>query len=455
MIVLLAAGCDDGWHEGDPVDRAVTGWRLVPSLDESRFAVTLEPRKIHRNEQGVLTLNYETSLVGPTVAVENGEPYAELEIGATETRVGATRAWLLQTDVTHWDHTFPSEAPPSAPFVRGWLVDRATLAMAAPVVFTPPIDVATLIGDTLFDLPRAGRSDIARDIVLRRRTDDGGAVLLHSARGFNVATCARADGLAIAYSGEDGETHLASARAATDWVVSDVVLTGVAFDPRFATCSDNATHVALFIGTGVLVVATDSGAPLYQAHGATPPAMLSRDGAALVAERADDRHLVHATATGMRSLGVVAADAPTQNPVRAGDLAMFELELAVAVIDLANGMVGTQVPALDTISMYPYEMVALGDRFVVQQMTHYEDELVSLVVVDMTSSRSLPLPAMRWAPSLQAPARGQIYVKAYDGMDADAMPYLYAIDPTTGEQRSGGLLPLCDETMVLDERGCR
>ena len=129
VLAALSSGCfDDGWHEGDPVDRAVTAWRVVPSLDETRDAIMLEPRKIHRDEQGVLTLGHQTRLVGPTIAVEHDETMATFDVGAMELEVGATRAWLLHSEVISWEHVTPSEAPPQRPLVRGTQIDRATFA---------------------------------------------------------------------------------------------------------------------------------------------------------------------------------------------------------------------------------------------------------------------------------------------------------------------------------------
>src|SRR5262245_57470642 len=90
--LMIAAGCDDGWHDGDPVDRAVTGWRLVPALDDTRVAITLEPRKTHRYEQGVLTTGRSSRLVGPSIVVENDQPIATLEVGTTEVARGTKRS---------------------------------------------------------------------------------------------------------------------------------------------------------------------------------------------------------------------------------------------------------------------------------------------------------------------------------------------------------------------------
>ncbi len=458
-LAAFCSGCfDDGWHEGDPVDRAVTGWRVVPSLDETRDAILLEPRKIHRDEQGVLTLGHETRLVGPTIAVENGETMATFDVGAMEVEIGDTRAWLLHSDVTSWEHLTPAEGPPQRPLVRGTKIDRATFGRSASVAFVPPIEVPRMLGDTLFDLPAMGRSDVARDVQVRRRTDDGAATVLHAGRGFGVVTCTGATGVAVVYAGEDAMTHAVSVRddGAGGWSVREATLAGVEFDPRFANCDADASHVALFVGTGMAVYAIDTATEAYTAVGATPPARLSSDGAALTAVRDSDRSLVHATASGVRTLAAIAAKQPA-SPPRVGDLAIFELEAALVVVDLASGTLGPRIEAIRT-SMFPFEMEAVGDRFVVQLSTccetTWQNELAQLFVVDATAATPVPLPDARWSPSL-VPADGTFYVKGYDTDADDAVPYLAVYDVATLTQRRVEPLPLCDDTLVLEERGCR
>jgi hypothetical protein len=460
IAAALCSGCfDDGWHEGDPVDRAVTAWQVIPSLDESRAAIALEPRKIHRDEQGVLTLGYQTTLVGPTIAVENGETVATFETGAMDVAVGTTRAWLFRSDITSWEHDFPAEGPPDAPIVRGTRIDRATFARSAPVTFAPPIEVPRMLGDALLDLPTMGRSDVVRDVQVRHRTDDGGATVLHSGRGFGVVTCTGTTGVAVVYAGDDGATHAVSVRSdgAGGWTVRDTTLSGVEFDPRFATCDADASHIALFVGTGMAVYAIDTGTEAYAAIGATPPARLSNDGAALTAVRDSDRSLVHATASGMRALGAISAESP-ESPARAGDLAMFELEAALVVVDLPTGTLGPRVLAIRT-TMYPYEMKAVGDRFVVEISncceTTWQDELTQLMVVDATTATPLPLPDARWSPDLVVPDDRTFYLKVYDSSEDTAVPWLASYDATTFSQQRVEELPLCDETLVLEERGCR
>src|SRR5688572_12997546 len=112
-LVLALSACDDGWHEGEPVDRAFTSWSLIPSADEQRFAMTLEPRLIHRDEQGVLTLGYRSALAGPPIAVDaDGAELATLDRGTIDVELGDTRAWLMHADLTDWDHMYPVASPP-------------------------------------------------------------------------------------------------------------------------------------------------------------------------------------------------------------------------------------------------------------------------------------------------------------------------------------------------------
>lgn len=459
--ISFAAACHDhGWHEGDPVDRAVTGWRLLPSLDEARVAVTLEPRKIHRDEQGVLVLGHETRLVGPSVVVENDVPFATLGVGATDVEVGATRAWVLQSTVDAWEHLFPSEAPPRAPVIRGTIVDRATFAMSPPVTFDPPIEIPLVVGDTLFDLPARGSSDIARDVVLRRRTDDGGAVVVHAGRGFGVATCTRGDGIAIAYKREDGALQLVAVRpdALGGWSMNEATFAGVQFDPRGAACSDGAAHVALVLPTGLSVFSIETATQIIDAAGTTPPAVLRPDGLAIVSVRASDRMLMFVDDTGATSLGEVSAKNP-EMPQRTGNLAMFELESSLVVVDLATGTLGARVPALRT-TMYPYEMIAWRDRFIVQQSSccqaaYQDDRIENLLVVDRTTTTALPVPAASWSAELLVPAQDRLYLRTYDSADADGTPWLVTIDPAAQAILTEEPLPLCDETTVLEERGCR
>lgn len=172
--VLALGACDDGWHEGEPVDRALTSWHAIPSADESRLAMTLEPRHIHRDEQGVLVLGHKTTLAGPSLAIEiEGAPLTTLARGTSDVARGDTRAWLMQTELTEWDHAFPTASPPRAPLVRSTLLDLATFAASPSVALSPPIDIPVVVGDELFDVPASGASDIARSMYIRLRNDDG------------------------------------------------------------------------------------------------------------------------------------------------------------------------------------------------------------------------------------------------------------------------------------------
>jgi hypothetical protein len=365
---------------------------------------------------------------------------------------------LLQTELAYWEHSFPSAAPPGAPLVLGTPIDRATLAIGAPVMFEPPIDAPVMLGDVLFDLPVSGTSDVARDVVIRRRAFDGTATVVHTGRGFGVATCTRGDGFVIAYTREGGALSLVSVRddGASDFAIGETTVEAFAFDPLAIACSDHAAHVALVVPTGVALVDVTTGQVKLTVEGVRPPMVVSRDGSALVAARTTDRMLVAATAAGVTPLDRIVAKSGAP-PARIGDLAMFELEAALVVVDVGRGTVGTVIPAI-RMTMYPYEMVAWRDRFIVQLSTccetDYEDHIEQLLLVDATTATPLPLPSSRYSPKL-VPSGSRLYVRSYDTNTDDAQARLSAIDPAARALLSEEPLPLCDETAVLEERGCR
>jgi len=453
-VLLVTACVDDGWHEGDPVDRAVTAWRMMPALDDTRVAISLEPRKIHRDEHGVITSGFATSVVGPSIAVEDDAAFASLGTGAGEVRVGATRNWLLQTDLTYWEHQTPSSSPPRTPFVLATLVDRATLAMTT-VPLSPPIEIPALVGDTMFDVSPGGFSDIERDIVIRRREIDGSATTLHSGRGFASASCTRVGGVIVVYQQPSGDLHVVS--VTDDSTVTQATLPGLHFDPLGFACNDAATHVAVMEATGATLIDVAAGMKLFHAPDLQPPMVISMAGTSMVAARGADRHLVYADAQGTKDLGIVSPKSP-EPAVFTGDLAMFELETAVAVVDVARGVVGTTIPAIRDY-MYPFEMKRWRDKFVVQLSTFdgatYTDMIEQMYVVDFTAATPLPLPESRYSPSLQLPGTSTLYVKGYDGTEDTALPHLTAIDLASGSVLSDELLPLCTDEVVLEERGCR
>jgi hypothetical protein len=440
----------------------VTGWRLVPSVGEDRFAVTLEPRKIHREEHGVLTLGYGTYVVGPSIAVEGDASIATFATGATEVRLGATHAWVLQTEVIWWDHTFPTESPPVSPFVLGHRFDRASFAVAPPVTFSPPIERPVMIGDALFDMPVLGTSDIERDLAIRVRAADGGATVLHAGRGFAATGCARSGGLVLAYQLLAGDTRVVSVRpdGVGGWRTVEATLPGIRFDPFNVACNEAATHVALRVETGITLVDADTGTVVVHVNGAQFPAVVRSDGTALVAARTADRMLVFADAAASVPLGVISATSPTP-PARAGELAMFELDASLAVIDVRTGAVATTVPAIRE-HMQPFEMLAWRGReaFVVQLSAYdysltYQDQLQQLMVVDATGITPLPLPDARFSPGLQLPGESRLYIRAYDGHEDDATARLISLDLATAAVVDDVALPLCDDTEVLEDRGCR
>jgi len=450
--IAFVAACDDGWHEGEPIDRSVTGVALIPGADATHVAIALEPRKITRHEHGVLTLGYGTQIVGPTIAVDptSGATIGTFVLGATKVVIGATRAWLLQSDVTAWEHTFPSEAPPRAPFVRATVIDRATLGAGGGVALAPPIETAVAIGDELFDLPVGGASDAERDIAIRVRADDGSASVLHAGRGFGAAACARGGGVLVVYQRGDGALVAVTVAAATH-ETREATFAGLKFDPLAIACDDSASRAAVVTLAGVAVLDVAASQVQLEVPDAGAPFALAGDGTAVVATRRGDRVLVYGAASGVTATPLVGYE-HAQAPVVVGDVAVFELADALQVFDLATGATTATISTAHDV----FELRGSAAGVIVQMSSYesspdYRDLLTRLAVIDEAGVHDLALPAANIDPHVFAVAGDHLYMKSYAGDD----PRVAGFDLAIRAQVLDVALPLCDEAAVLEARGCR
>jgi hypothetical protein len=450
--IAFVAGCDDGWHAGDPIDRSVTGVALIPGADATRVAIALEPRKITRHEHGVLTLGFSTQIVGPTLAVDptSDAPIGTFALGATKVVIGATRAWVLQSDVTAWEHTFPSEAPPRAPFVHATVLDRATLAAGAGAALAPPIETAVAIGDELFDLPVTGASDAERDIAIRVRADDGSAGVLHAGRGFGAVACAREAGVLVAYQRGDGALVAVTVAAATH-ATREATFAAMKFDPLAIACDAGASRAAVVTPAGVAVLDVATSQVQLDVPDAGAPFALAADGTAVVATRRGDRVLVHGAAGGVTATTLVGYE-HAQAPAVVGDVGVFELADALQAIDLATGTTTTTISTAHSIFELrgsPAGVIVLVSSY--DNSPDYRDLLTRLALIDEAGVHDLPLPAANIDPHVFAVAGDHLYMKSYAGDD----PRIAGFDLATRAQVLDVALPLCDEAAVLEARGCR
>ncbi len=99
------------------------------------------------------------------------------------------------------------------------------------VVFDPPITVPVAIGDALLDLPVSGASDTPRDVTIRLRTDDGGAMELFGGTAFGAVTCVRGNGVALAYAAGTGALVSVRGDGAGGWLVRESMMADIQFDP--------------------------------------------------------------------------------------------------------------------------------------------------------------------------------------------------------------------------------
>ena len=462
--ICALAACDSGWHEGDPIDRASTTWRLIPATDGQRAVVTLEPRKIHRNENGVLTTGYSTMIVGPTIAVglDDDATVATFEAGATHGVIGATRAWILQSSLRQWNHTAPGSGTPDAPLVRSTVFDRTTLVAEPTITLSPPIETPIAVGDALLDVSPSGASDAERDLFVRLREPDGTATVLHTGRGFASATCARGDGLVFAYQISADTLKLVSVRDTGTWQVTEATFPSARFDPLAIACDATLAHVALVLTSGVSVFDIAGGVVTLAVPGTHGPLALRGDGLAVVATRASDRALVFADSGGAVATRFITHERPLSPPVVVDDLAMFHLTDSLQTIDLLTGAAGPVVPRLDPDPEDYYGPFELrpwraGNAIVVQQSryidTDYADHLGRISIVARDGVASLPITG-DFSDPLPSLADGpRLYVKAYAPEADDPTVLVYDLPTRTLAYET--MLPLCDEAAVLEERGCR
>lgn len=463
--ICVIAACDDGWHEGDPIDRAFTTWRLIPSTDDQRAAVMLEPRKIHRHEQGVLTTGYSTTIVGPPIAVglvDDGA-LATFGEGAMTGVVGASRAWILQSDVVQWDHVAPSSGTPDAPLVRATIFDRATFATQPTVTLAPPIETPLAVGDALLDLSPSGAADAERDLFVRVREPDGTATALFAGRGFSSAACLlHGVGAVLAFQVGADTLKVVSVRDTGTWQVTEATFPGVRFDPHAIACDATGDHVALVQATGVSVFDLAAGTVALSIPGAKSPLALRGDGLAVVATRTSDRALVFADAGGTVATSFISHERPLSQPVVIDDLAMFHLTDSLQAIDLTTGEPGPTVPRLDPDpdDYYgPFELKPWrdGNAIVVVQSryidTDYADHLGRVSVVARSGVTDLPITGDFSSPLASLADGSRLYIRAYAPEAADPSVLVYDLPARTLAFET--MLPLCDEAAVLEERGCR
>jgi hypothetical protein len=463
--ICAIAACDSGWHEGDPIDRASTTWRLIPALDGERAVVTLEPRKIHRHESGVLTTGYSTTIVGPTIAVGlvDDATVATFAAGATHGVIGATRAWILQSNLRTWEHQPPSSGTPDSPLVQSTVLDRATFATGPTVTLTPSIETPVAIGDALLDVSASGVSDAERDLFVRLREPDGTATLLYAGRGFSSASCARAGGLVLAYQVGADTLKLVSVRDTGTWQITEATFPSARFDPLAIACDATLEHAGLVLPTGVSVFDIPGGVVTLAVPGTRAPLTLRGDGLAVVSTRASDRALVFADAAGPVTTSFIAHERPLSPPVVVDDLAMFHVTDSLQTIDLLTGAPGPVVPRLDPDpdeDYYgPFELRPwrAGGAIVVQQSryidTDYADHLGRIAIVTRGGVTSLPITGDFADPVPSLADGSRLYVKAYAPEADDPTVLVYDLPTQTLVYET--MLPLCDEAAVLEERGCR
>lgn len=432
-LAIVCAACSDGWHEDSPVDQGHTRYHAIASTDGAELAFVLEPRFVHRNEHGVLITGYTIRLTGPTVVVA-GDTVTPLVVGRAKLVHSATRAWVLQQAGDQWDTEVPAFDPLPVPYVHAAIVDRATFAVGAQAMLDPPIDTPLVIGDELFDVPASGASDVERDLVVRRRADDGSATVLHAGHGFGSSVCTSA----FVYQAAPDTVRIVALPAATTGDLAGIHLVDIACaGDRIAIeavgVDDHAPRVVLYDLATQQATAT--------LPDLTGPLALRSDGAAVIAIR-PDRTIVLATAHDEASLGLVATTLPA-TPVVVGDQALIEGKDDVHVIDLAVGGVG---PGLGTLDTLPW---AAANGFVRLRDTY--PMLTSLAIATAAGTTELPLPDERSLASLLITAGERLYVVA--SAAEDASPVVIAYD--THAILASEPLPLCDAASVLAGGPCR
>ena len=266
----------------------------------------------------------------------------------------------------------------------------------------------------------------------------------------------------LAYQVGADTLKVVSVRDTGSWEVTEATFPGARFDPHAIACNATLDHVALVLATGVSVFDIAGQTVALTVPAAGSPLAVRDDGLAVVATRTSDRALVFADAEGVVATSFIGHESPQSQPVVVDDLAMFHVTDSLQTIDLRTGEPGPVVPRLDPgpDDYYgPFELKPWrdGNAIVVVQSryiaTDYADHLGRLSIVARAGATSLPITGDFSDPLASLADGSRLDLKAY-APEAE-VPSVLVYDLPTRTFAFETFLPLCDETAVMEERGCR
>lgn len=444
MCAVLAA-CSSDETPDDRVE-AATSVQIVPGLGD-RVLLTLQPWTSTRlaSEDPPYYAEYLHKIVGPTLGVDlDGTRRATFARGTSELVIGATRAWLVQSDRTTRDTRYaPVEYPTS--FVTAATIDRATLDVVATTTFSPPIVFPVAIGDNLLDV-----GVDANEALVRLRNPDGSATELYRAPAASRSgvLCANGNGVIL---GSPNKVVSARRDPSGAWMTHEVMLpVSVFYTNAMIACDAMANRVAVHASDGVMVFDIHTEQTVLHVPGAKSPFALRSDGAAIVALRSTDNILQFTDASGTRELAFTTPPLPMV--VMSGDLAYFQGISELAVIDLTDGTLTTH-PAVPgnfaDVKGWTGGFVIASSRY--EQFPAGVNMLVQLLVIDADGATELAMPRAVRSPKILSVAGTRLYLSA---LNHENEPRLFLYDLSTRQLVDEVAQPQCDEENILAERGC-
>ena len=445
-FTFALAACNSS-GEQPPDDWTITVWHGIPSVDGTRLAVVIEPRHVHATNDD-MHAPYVVSSPGAAVAVdaERGDSLGTLATGRSSVLIGASRAWVLQSDGRGWQAGVPSDSG-FFTFAQMSRIDRATLQVTAPVALDPPLETPVAIGDTLFDVVRG--DTIESDLAVRVRDDNGAAMSLHTGRGFGTAWCTGDAALVYAYELSSAvrivvvRRDVNGAWQATQHDLPELAFTGLACDARAARVALAALELPA-LAPKLIVYDLATATTAFTAPGLGAPLALRGDGQLVVATSTANRHLVRVDATGATPL-TVTAQQDSHSPAVVADQAAFALDSQPRLVDLSAGAPGIALAATGDARV---DLVPWPDAggFAIARSHGRDDigfELDELGLATITGAVALPLPPTLRFPTIVAASGTQLYTVTNATIDEPLQLHHY--DLATRALIATTALPSCDD----------
>jgi hypothetical protein len=214
LCALGATGCihSDPVEEGGiPAEQSFVEIATAPSNDGRTLAMVIEPRVRHNQVSGVFVGEGSSDNAGPSKLVTGrggageGVTFAARDLAEGPKQIArAGKSVLVFTRADHHGGITQSVMGyRPTPFVGVERLDGDTLASSGARAFAPPLEnpIGLGDGDVVLDLPRAGLSDVERDVRAVAWPLDATRApqTLFEARGHHSVSCAHSKGAMFAF----------------------------------------------------------------------------------------------------------------------------------------------------------------------------------------------------------------------------------------------------------------